>query len=93
LWDNSGVPHLTGRRFRWRHIAEPDIDLDTRLDLAGTLLVPRPARAWGTVTDLAREYGVPRKFLYALRDQAYYFAGGTGSSHAGPPAAVWRVCH
>lgn len=72
----------------------PDIDLDTRLELAGALLLPRPTRAWGTVTDLAREYGVPRKFLYDLRDQASQALRTALAPHAPgpqPPPAAWVI--
>jgi hypothetical protein len=46
----------------------PHIDLSTRLDLAWRML--NPDRPWGEATDLARTYGVSRKFLYGLADTA-----------------------
>lgn len=45
-----------------------DIDLSTRIDLGLRML--DPARSWGEVSALAREYGVSRKFMYHLRDKS-----------------------
>lgn len=50
------------------HYRLSHLDLSTRLDLAAHMLDPE--REWGTVTDLAREHQVSRKFLYQLRDRA-----------------------
>lgn len=44
------------------------LSLSTRLELAALML--NPFRPWGQVTGLSRQYGVSRKFLYALRDKA-----------------------
>jgi hypothetical protein len=50
------------------HYRLSHLDLSTRLDLAAQML--DPDRDWGTVTDLAREHRVSRKFLYQLQDRA-----------------------
>lgn len=44
------------------------LDLSTRMELAFLML--NPERSWGQVTDLAREHGVSRKFLYELQEKA-----------------------
>ena len=44
------------------------LSLSTRVDLVSYML--DPDRPWGMVTELSREYGVSRKFLYELRDKA-----------------------
>lgn len=44
------------------------LSLSTRCELVFRML--DPFRSWGSVTDLAREYGVSRKFLYELSDKA-----------------------
>jgi hypothetical protein len=44
------------------------LSLSTRFELVSLML--DPLRPWGLVTDLSRDYGVSRKFLYQLRDKA-----------------------
>ena len=44
------------------------LSLSTRLEL--TALMLNPLRPWGQATQLSRQYGVSRKFLYALRRKA-----------------------
>jgi hypothetical protein len=44
------------------------LELSTRLSLA--IMMLDPERPWGKVRELAEEYGVSRKFLYILQDQA-----------------------
>jgi len=46
----------------------PHLTLSTRLELAALML--SPLRPWGQVSELSRQYGVSRKFLYHLGDQA-----------------------
>jgi len=46
----------------------PQLTLSTRLELAALML--SPLRPWGQVSELSRKYGVSRKFLYELCDQA-----------------------
>jgi hypothetical protein len=48
------------------HLAH--LTLSTRLELASQML--NPARRWGVVSELSRENGVSRKFLYEIRDKA-----------------------
>jgi len=45
-----------------------NLTLSTRFELATLML--DPDRRWGLVSDLSREKGVSRKFLYAIQDQA-----------------------
>jgi hypothetical protein len=49
------------------HYRLSQVDLSTRIDLLARML--NPSRPWGEVSELAREYGVSRKFLYQLRDR------------------------
>lgn len=44
------------------------LDLSTRMELAFMML--NPERPWGQVSDLSREHGVSRKFLYELQEKA-----------------------
>ena len=44
------------------------LSLSTRLELVSVMLAP--FRPWGLVTELSREYGVSRKFLYELSEKA-----------------------
>jgi len=44
------------------------LDLSTRMELAFLML--NPERPWGQVSDLSREHGVSRKFLYELQEKA-----------------------
>ena len=44
------------------------LTLSTRLELVSQML--NPARRWGLVSELSRENGVSRKFLYEIRDKA-----------------------
>ena len=44
------------------------LSLSTRLELAALLL--NPFRPWDQVTQLSRQHGVSRKFLYAMRQKA-----------------------
>lgn len=44
------------------------LSLSTRLEL--TALMLNPSRPWGQATELSRQYGVSRKFLYELRHKA-----------------------
>ncbi len=44
------------------------LDLSTRIELVSRLL--DPARPWGLVTQLSKEHGVSRKFLYELLEKA-----------------------
>ena len=44
------------------------LSLSTRFELVSFML--DPLRPWGLVTELSREHGVSRKFLYELRDKA-----------------------
>jgi hypothetical protein len=44
------------------------LSLSTRLELAALML--NPFRPWGQVSELSRQYGVSRKFLYELRRKA-----------------------
>ena len=50
------------------HYRLSHIDLSTRIALGLRML--DPAREWGEVSQLAREYGVSRKFLYEVAAQA-----------------------
>ena len=50
------------------HYRLSHLDLSTRFRIAVQML--DPSRPWGLVTDLAKEYGVSRKFLYQQRDKA-----------------------
>jgi hypothetical protein len=50
------------------HYRLEHIDLSTRVALG--LRMCDPTRIWGEVSQLAREYGVSRKFLYELGEQA-----------------------
>ncbi len=50
------------------HYRLSHLDLSTRFHIAVQML--DPSRPWGLVTDLAKEYGVSRKFLYQQRDKA-----------------------
>jgi hypothetical protein len=45
-----------------------NLTLSTRFELAAQML--DPARRWGLVSELSREQGVSRKFLYALQEKA-----------------------
>jgi hypothetical protein len=45
-----------------------NLTLSTRFELAALML--DPDRRWGLVSDLSREQGVSRKFLYTIQDQA-----------------------
>lgn len=45
-----------------------NLTLSTRFELAALML--DPDRRWGLVSDLSREKGVSRKFLYAIQDKA-----------------------
>ena len=47
-----------------------ELDWSTRLEIAATMLIPRPQRPWGRATELARQYGISRTLLYQLRDKA-----------------------
>lgn len=47
----------------------PELTLSTRIELALELLAPLPQRRWGRVTELARQYGVSRTWLYRLRER------------------------
>lgn len=44
------------------------LDLSTRMEL--TFMMLNPERPWGQVSDLSREHGVSRKFLYELQEKA-----------------------
>lgn len=61
----------------------PELDLSTRITLAAEMLMPRPQRPWGRVTELARNHAVSRTSLYGIRDQA--FQALTESLAAHPP--------
>jgi transposase len=50
------------------HYRLSHIDLSTRIALSLRMLDPR--REWGKVSELARRYGVSRKFLYEMAAQA-----------------------
>ncbi len=50
------------------HYRLSHLDLSTRFHIAVQML--DPSRPWGSVTALAKEYGVSRKFLYQQRDKA-----------------------
>ncbi len=50
------------------HYRLSHVDLSTRFDIAVQML--DPSRPWGLVTDLAKKYGVSRKFLYQQRAKA-----------------------
>lgn len=47
-----------------------EFTLAQRVEAVLQLLVPRPDRPWGLVTELTRLYGVSRTRLYELRDEA-----------------------
>jgi len=44
----------------------PEIDLATRIEIALEMRQPRAARGWGRVSELQRQYGVSRTWLYDL---------------------------
>jgi len=46
----------------------PQLTLSTRFELASLML--HPFRPWGMVSELSREHGVSRKFLYELQEKA-----------------------
>ena len=48
----------------------PEFTVEQRADAALQMLVHRPDRKWGLVSDLARCYGVSRTLLYEIRDRA-----------------------
>jgi hypothetical protein len=48
----------------------PEFTLAQRVEAVLQLLVSRPDRPWGLVTELTRWYGVSRTRLYELRDEA-----------------------
>ena len=48
----------------------PEFTAAQRAAAVRQMLVPRPQRQWGTVSELARQYGVSRTLLYELRDRA-----------------------
>ena len=50
------------------HYRLSHIDLSTRIALGVQML--DPAREWGKVSELARQYGVSRKFLYEMAGEA-----------------------
>ncbi len=52
----------------YNFLGKGPLDLSTRFHIAVQML--DPSRPWGLVTDLAKEYGVSRKFLYEQRDKA-----------------------
>jgi hypothetical protein len=62
------------------------LDLSTRIKLVSQLL--DPARPWGLVTELSKEQGVSRKFLYELREKAI-----TSLSDALLPQTAGRKAH
>jgi hypothetical protein len=45
-----------------------NLTLSTRFELAARML--DPDRRWGLVSELSREKGVSRKFLYGIQDKA-----------------------
>jgi hypothetical protein len=61
------------------------LDLSTRMKLAFLML--NPERPWGQVTDLSRDYGVSRKFLYELQAKA-----STVLAEAFMPQTAGRKC-
>ena len=48
----------------------PEFTIEQRAEAAVQMLIPRPARPWGLVSELADLYGVSRTRLYEIRDQA-----------------------
>lgn len=52
----------------YRH---PEFTLEQRVEAALQMLVPRPDRPWGLVSELTRLYGVSRTRLYELRDEVW----------------------
>lgn len=48
----------------------PELDLATRIDLALAMLPSAAERGWGRATELARQHGVSRQFLYTLGQRA-----------------------
>lgn len=49
----------------------PEFTLEQRVEAVLQMLVPRPDRPWGLVSDLTRLYGVSRTRLYELRDEVW----------------------
>lgn len=47
-----------------------DLDLSTRIALSLEMLRPIKKRGWGRASELAREHGISRSYLYQLKDQA-----------------------
>lgn len=63
----------------------PELELSTRIRLAMEMLQPIPEREWGRVTQLTRQYGVSREFLYQLRDRALEaLRSGLAAGQPGP---------
>jgi hypothetical protein len=48
----------------------PEFTLEQRADVAAQMLIPRPDRKWGLVSELARLIGVSRTLLYKIQAQA-----------------------
>jgi len=47
-----------------------DLDLSTRIALGLEMLHPVQERGWGRASELAREHGISRSWLYQLKDRA-----------------------
>ncbi len=52
------------------HYRRTALDLSTRLEITAMMLISPPQRAWGWVTEMARQYGISRTLLYQWRDKA-----------------------
>lgn len=46
------------------------VDLSTRVGIALMMLLPFPVRAWGWVSEMARQLGISRTLMYSWRDRA-----------------------
>jgi hypothetical protein len=70
----------------------PEFTLEQRAEAVLQMLVPRPDRPWGLVSELAHLYGVSRTRLYELRDEAWAaLVAALQPGQAGRPSQVSRL--
>lgn len=67
----------------------PELDLATRIEIALEMRQPRAERGWGRVSELQRQYGVSRTWLYELGARATQgLATALAARPAGRPSTV-----